>query len=126
MARIGSVAAAPFVGGEFVSLYLGSTRVPTVPGPPQILSATYTTGIDFVETSVLHTVPNNGGSSITEYKYYFDGVEASFSNVNENGAAGQDFFSKFDLSFLGQAVQVSAVNGVGEGPKSAPVTVTEL
>jgi hypothetical protein len=111
MARIGSVAAAPFVGGEFVSLYVGATRVPTVPGKPTISSAEYDG-----ETIVAFAAPSDGGSTITGYKYYFDGVETTPSTTG-------NLVANFAGDFTGQNAQVAAVNAIGDGPKSAPVTV---
>jgi hypothetical protein len=117
MARIGSVAAAPFVGDKFASLYLGATRVPTVPGKPVITSAIAFGG---EETEVFFTEPNDGGSQITDYKFYFDGVEASVGTIGDSNGVTEAGFTE---AFLGQAAEVSLVNAVGEGPRSAPVTV---
>jgi hypothetical protein len=115
MARIGSIAAAPFAGDQFVSLYLGAERVPTVPGAPTITSAFFTGSSSFVA----FTPPaNDGGESITDYLVYVAGQLTAPDNIENNEAA----FNNQDLS--GLAVQVAAVNAVGEGPKSAPVTVT--
>ena len=119
MARIGSVAAAPFVGDRFVSLYLGETRVPTVPGKPTIDVASYEG-----ETIVRFFPPeNDGGSAITGYKFYFDNVETT-PFFGPDAFAGGRLIVAFTSDFAGQSAQVSAVNAVGEGPKSAPVTVT--
>ena len=121
MARIGSVAAAPFVGDEFASLYVGATRVPTVPGKPTSVAGSEDGGT----TEVAYSYPANGGSSITGYTFYFNGVEltpvTSTEDVSEQFASA--FFSG---DFSGQSVRVSAVNAVGEGPKSDPATVTAL
>jgi hypothetical protein len=81
---------------------------PTVPGAPTITSA-----ID--GNSATWTAPaNNGGSTITAYKFYIDGVYDGY-----NSSATESV----EPVFTGQVVEVSAVNAVGEGPKSAPVTV---
>jgi hypothetical protein len=117
MARIGSVAAAPFVGDQFASLYLGAERVPTVPGKPAITSASYIPAGP--ATVIAFTAPNDGGCPITAYKVYADGVEVKtvLPAVPLQAAFGFE-----DLT--GQSIEVSAVNAIGEGPKSAPVTVT--
>jgi hypothetical protein len=116
MARIGSVPAAPFVGDQFVSLYLGAERVPTVPGRPVITGAVALGG---EETLVSFVEPNDGGSQAT-YKFYFDGAEVSAGTIGDSNGVTEAGFTE---AFLGQAVEVSLVNAVGEGPRSAPVTV---
>jgi hypothetical protein len=114
MARIGSVPAAPFVGSEFVSLYLGATRVPTVPGKPVITSA-----VADAFTEIYWDAPSNdGGSAILSYKLYVDGALDSVAQIDLFGAN----------SLLGHAdseARVSAVNAIGEGPLSNPVVVTD-
>jgi hypothetical protein len=118
MARIGSVAAAPFVGDTFASLYLGDERVPTVPGKPTIDVVASEGG----EIGLFFFPPeNDGGSAITGYKFYFDDVEVTpYDSSPTSGGRLVAFF--FGPS--GPSAQVSAVNAVGEGPRSAPVTVT--
>jgi levanase len=81
-----------------------------VPGAPTITSA--------IEANPVQWLPptSNGGSPITEYRVYADGglfeTVAAPETSTVNSVAG------------GSAVQVSAVNAVGEGPKSAPVVAT--
>jgi hypothetical protein len=120
MARLGSVAAAPFVGSEFVSLYVGATRVPTVPGKPVIASASEDGGATIV---ILSPPTNNGGSAILYYEFDDDGSPATVSTIGAGTEPGT-----IEAEFLGVAVgsslQVAAVNAVGEGPLSAPFTVT--
>jgi endo-1,4-beta-xylanase len=105
--------------GEVAAVYLGSQEVwsagppATVPGAPTITSATDAGG----DTEVTYTAPaDDGGSAITSYKFYLDGVEASV------------LFSSSGYALLGgggtgAVVEVSAVNAIGEGPKSAPFVV---
>lgn len=80
------------------------------PGVPTITVA--------VEANPVEWLPpaSNGGSPITEYRVYVDGdlfeTVAAPETSTVNSVAG------------GAAVQVSAVNAVGEGPKSATVIAT--
>jgi hypothetical protein len=119
MARIGSIAAAPFVGGQFVALYLGETRVPTVPGQPVISSASDL----FATTTVTFLPPSDGGSTVTGYRFFFDGAEVTPTSGPSPGLI-DTLFASFPAGYVGQTASVSAANAVGEGPKSAPVTVT--
>ncbi len=82
----------------------------TVPGAPTITVA--------VEANSVQWLPptSNGGSPIMEYRVYVDGV------LFETVAASDT--STVDSVAGGSAVQVSAVNAVGEGPKSAAVIAT--
>lgn len=83
---------------------------PTVPGAPTITSA-----ID--GSSATWSAPaSDGGSPITGYKLYINGV------WDQAAYEPQDLAS-VDVVLAGQVLQVSAVNAVGEGPKSAAVTV---
>ena len=120
MARIGSVPAAPFVGGEFVSLYLGNERVPTVPGRPVITSASEDDGVTVV---ILSPPTNNGGSAILSYQFYDDGSPAT-PNTSGEGTEPGTIEAEFLSVAVGSSLQVAAVNTVGEGPLSAPFTVT--
>ena len=97
--------------------YLGDTLVAaTVPGAPTITSATY--GITPPATNVAFSAPSdNGGSAVTGYKFYFDGVEQTPDVITSAAVFSGD-------DYTGAVVEVSAVNAVGEGPKSSPVTVT--
>lgn len=80
------------------------------PGAPTITAV--------VEANPVQWLPptSNGGSPITEYRVYVDGdlfeTVAAPETSTVNSVAG------------GSAVQVSAVNAVGEGPKSATVIAT--
>jgi hypothetical protein len=115
MARIGSVAAAPFVGDQFVSLYLGAERVPTVPGRPVIDPTS--SGAEIIWGGV-----NDGG----------DGDEGT-ANVYVNGSLSQSVpdipFDQGGPAFFdpplspGDVVRVSFVNAIGEGPLSDPFVI---
>jgi hypothetical protein len=106
------------LGTQSVTGYLGSEIVTaTVPGAPTITSAAYFAGVP--ATTVAFTAPNDGGSPITAYKIYVDGVESQ--TIEPNDPLQASFVSQ-DLT--GQEIEVSAINAIGEGPKSAPVTVT--
>ena len=60
---------------------------------------------------------SDGGSPITGYRLYADGVL-----VEDYGNAE---LSSIDSLVAGEVAEVSAVNAIGEGPKSAPVVVTD-
>ncbi len=122
MARIGSTAAAPFLGNQFASLYLGANRLPTVPGAPTITSAFFDGGVP--EFVVRFIPPDDGGSPITGYKFYVDGVEepVTIGGPNPYNGNEDDFIATFTDNFNGSDIQVSALNAIGEGPKSVAVT----
>ena len=86
-----------------------ASRIPrAVPGAPTITLAQ-------VGGSVQWTTPSNGNSPLTGYRLYAGGLpieDGAWTTISSN-VYGE-----------GEVVQVSAVNAVGEGPKSAPVTVT--
>ena len=85
---------------------------PTVPGAPTITSAINGNPATWAAPA------SDGGSTITAYKFYVNGVwDLANYDINSLESA--------DAVFTGQVVEVSAVNAVGEGPKSAPVTVVE-
>jgi hypothetical protein len=113
--KLGTSSVTLKLGTQSVTGYLGSAIVTaTVPGAPTITSATDAGG----DTEVYYTAPaDDGGSAITAYKFYRDGVEA----IVVFGSAG---FALLGGVGAGAVVEMSAVNAVGEGPKSAPVTVT--
>jgi hypothetical protein len=118
MARLGSVAAAPFRGDQFASLYLGATRVPTVPGPPTITSAVRDDGT----LSVTSPVPSDGGDAISNYRIYVDGELLGTLDSNPGNPILLE--SVVAESLVGDTVRLSAINAIGEGPLSAPVIVT--
>jgi len=84
-----------------------ASRIPqAVPGAPTITVA-------LAGESVEWTTPSNGSSPLTQYKLYIDDILAEFepwATVSANAVSES------------QVIQVSAVNAVGEGPKSSPVT----
>jgi len=107
--RIGSAPAAPFLGDQFASLYLGAVRVPTVPGKP----ATEFDG-EFIVAPV-----NSGGSAFLtgDVNLYANGV-LSQQSIAEFGQAAN--FSGFDP---GDVLRASRENEIGEGPLSDPFVV---
>lgn len=113
--NLGSGSVSVWLGDAFASLYLGSSRVPTVPGPPTITAATYSESPP--STNVSFSAPaNGGGASIISYKFYFDGVQQSPDVITSVANFSGD-------DYRGQECRMSAVNAVGEGPLSDPVTV---
>jgi len=82
-----------------------------VPGAPTITSADGSTG-----QLVWMAPASNGGSSITSYRIYEDGFLAESVNGN--------VLTWPSIAGLGTAYQVSAVNAVGEGAKSAAVVAS--
>jgi hypothetical protein len=92
------------------------TIPPTVPGAPTITQAFFN-GNDG-STNVFWDAPtSNGGAAITGYMVYFDDdLTTDYITINSTWYA-------FINDYTGANVELSAVNAVGEGPKSAPVTV---
>ena len=86
-----------------------ASRIPqAVPGAPTITLAQ-------IFESVQWTTPSNGNSPLTGYRLYAGGLpieDGAWTTISSN------------VFVEGEVVQVAAVNAVGEGPKSAPVTVT--
>jgi hypothetical protein len=119
--------------GEVAAVYLGSQQVwsaATVPGAPTIFEAAFAFG----DTTVSVASPNsNGGSPITSFNFYFEGSDSPTAPdelrlVGENDQLVTEdplfAIAIFSPDYTGQEVRASAVNAIGEGPKSAPVTVT--
>jgi len=122
MARIGSVAAAPFVGDQFVSLYAGATRVPTVPSAPAIINVTSAGG----QVSCDYDPPaSDGGSAITAYRFFVNGdfVGELTGGIQQPGDGAGTADELIVPCEPGDIVRVSAVNAVGEGPLSEAFTV---
>lgn len=101
---------------------LGATLAATnVPGAPGNLSAVVVGGV----CQMQFTAPSHsGGLTITEYRVYANGTllgppdDASYGDGGFSQARAYSSVSVEDL------ITVSAVNAVGEGPKSAPVRVS--
>ena len=117
--KLGSSAVTLKLGTQSVTGYLGDTLVTaTVPGAPTITSATYSSEEGL--TNIIFSAPeSDGGSAITSYVFYVDDVAEEPDGVS--GTLVQYYSDK-----TGAVIEVAAVNAVGEGPKSAPVTVTAL
>jgi hypothetical protein len=111
MARLGNVAAAVFLGDQFVSLYLGAERVPTVPGRPEWDGTPPASGGDGILFPFLAPA-DDGGSEITGYNVYVDD-----ELITDNQDPGQ-LFVDWTFSVPGTyEIAVAAVNAVGEGPR---------
>ncbi len=109
--RLGTTAVTLKLGTQSVTGRLGSQIVTaSLPGAPTITSAT---------TSTVNYSPpaSNGGAAITAYRFYVNSV----LTTPTSGTLGSS--ATFGSSLAGASVEVSAVNSVGEGAKSAPFTV---
>lgn len=118
MARLGAVAGVVFSGNEVASLYVGEERVPTVPSAPVIASVVYD-GLGSMQ--VTFTPPeNDGGSEITGYA-----VQVLSPDWTSDGlVTAEDGVLVVGGEWIGEDFQIAAVNEVGEGLRSAPVTGT--
>jgi hypothetical protein len=99
---------APFVGDQFVSLYLGATRVLTVPGPPTwdgtpAASGGSTFNHPFVPPA------NDGGAGTLGYRVLVNGSV-------EDEPAGPPAVVVFQEPGIYE-IAVLAENGVGESPR---------
>jgi hypothetical protein len=108
--RLGSVAAAPFVGDEFASLYLGTERVPTVPEKPTWDGTPPASGGDAFDEPFVAPV-NDGGSEITGYNIYVD--DELLANEGVDSLVVTAIFATPGT----YEIAVAAVNAVGEGPR---------
>jgi hypothetical protein len=87
-----------------------------VPGAPTIAQAFWDAGDS--GTNVTWQAPtSNGGAAITGYIVYFDDEPYTPTTVVNST------YYQFANNYTGSTVEVSAVNAVGEGPRSAPMTV---
>ena len=87
-----------------------ATVAATVPGAPTI--------VQFASSGVLYWVPGSDGGtgSLTGYKLYQNGV---LVEVGESWVS-----SSANVYDAGSVMRLLAINSVGDGPLSAPVTVT--
>lgn len=91
---------------------------PTVPGAPTIAQAFYDPSDGGTNVSWDATT-SDGGAAITGYRVYFDGEYVTPDIILSST------YYRFEANFRDSGVEVSAVNVVGEGPRSAPVMVTQ-
>lgn len=84
---------------------------PRRPGAPTIIVAVADSAIEWIPPV------SDGGSPLIAYRLYVNGVL-------EQANYGPDNLASVDVATAGQVVEVSAVNAVGEGPRSAPVIVS--
>jgi hypothetical protein len=99
-----------FLGG--IQVFPTGTAA-TVPGAPTIDSAAFLSPNTLV---VFYPPEDDGGSAITGYNFYFNGtLRTPDSVVPDNGELIATFE---DQDYSEQTVEVSAVNAIGEGPKS--------
>jgi hypothetical protein len=104
--------------GEVAAVYLGATQVwsaVSVPGAPTGLEKQ----VSDYESLIWTASTSDGGSPITGYIVYLDGVDVT--------ASGSFIFPGTEWappgSFSGSWT-VAAVNAVGTGPQSAPLTAS--
>lgn len=103
------------LSGAGVAAAVTSTAlpVPTVPGAPVGLAGVDNFNIQWQAPS------NNGGLPVTGYRVYVNGVDRT--NDQESFA---EFLTATSWRWGGggqQTFEVSAVNAIGEGPKTAPL-----
>ena len=112
--RLGSTPATLRLGSQTITGRLGTTIVtgPTVPGAPTLTYA-FWTGVDTVLN--VSAPASDGGSAVTAYQFTFDGVQVAPTSF--------DGEYRFLADYNGQAARVRAVNAIGAGPYSDPVTV---
>ena len=112
--KLGTSSVTLKLGTQSVTGYLGSAIVTaTVPGAPTIT-------LVFTGAYVGFVAPSDGGSPISGYNIYADGTLLA---SNQQPLATNQLPSPEGLG-SGELVEISAVNAVGEGPKSAAVTST--
>jgi surface protein len=104
------------VNGQTIQTPIRVTINPVAPSAPTITSATPGNGT----AAVAFTAPtSNGGSAITDYEYRLDG--GAWVSV---GSTSSPFTITGLTNGTSYQVELRAVNGVGPGPESVPVTVT--
>ena len=96
-----------------------TATITSVPGAPSIAVPYYDPGEG--GTNISWQAPaSDGGAAITSYRVYFND-----EYVTPDTMVSSTYF-RFESNYAGYDVEVSAVNAVGEGPKSAPVTVAQV
>lgn len=91
-----------------------------VPAAPLGLSATKQSNSPTVRLS--WTAPDNGGTAITGYKIYRGTASGGETLLATVGGAGTSYTDSTAAAGTTYYYQVSAVNAVGEGPRSCEVT----
>jgi hypothetical protein len=99
--------------GSPAKVFLGTAAVQTVPGAPVITAASDGSNIEF-------TPPADGGSPILGYNIYVDGV----LEVSNEPMVIEGILDTPLAAAPGADVEIAAVNAIGEGPRSAPVTIS--
>ncbi|MHB8605595.1 MAG: fibronectin type III domain-containing protein [Thermoplasmatota archaeon] len=98
----------------------GSADGATVPGAPSGLTAT---GGD-TKVSLSWTAPTDGGSAITDYKIYRGKSSGGEVYVADTGGANTSYVDTAVANGVTYYYEVSAVNAIGEGAKSAEASAT--
>ena len=120
--NLGSSAVSLYLGDQSVTGYIGSQIVTaSVPGAPTISGAYYSPFMPGT-FATLAAPASDGGSPVTGYRFYFNGVATMIYTGQESGVPGVLFFELAEPG-PGDVLEAAAVNANGEGPKSAPVTV---
>jgi hypothetical protein len=116
--NLGSSAALLRLGsGSPSKVFLGSVTVLDVPQPPQVIGTSGGVG----NTTISLAWPSNAsGSALTGYRIYVD--SALIASPSISGLIPESV--SLNENYSGQVIEVSAVNAIGEGPKSDPVTVS--
>jgi hypothetical protein len=101
--------------GSPSKVFLGTAAVQTVPGAPTNLTAGFGDGA----WQLSWIAPSDGGSPLTAYRVYSNGVLDTGAQTSPLSA---------DATTTAQTdaeISVSAVNAIGEGPQSSPLLLEE-